>query len=154
MLLLTFDCRPTGAGAVRTVLRVIASVVLLYACHVANAQAADPYVLSAGERGETKFWVVPNRLGILPTDAQAFDAVDEELTEIGNHVRMKNKDQQIIIADTISPKDDFDDIRTEASELMARIGEKVRWAGPLSLPARPHLAKLLISATFYSRRAW
>ena len=131
MLLLTFDCRPTGAGAVRTVLRVIASVVLLYACHVANAQAADPYVLSAGERGETKFWVVPNRLGILPTDAQAFDAVDEELTEIGNHVRMKNKDQQIIIADTISPKDDFDDIRAEASELMARIGEKVRWAGPI-----------------------
>ena len=123
--------RPTGVGAVNSMLAVIASIVLLCACHAASAQEAERYVLSAGERGETVFWVLPNQFGIVPTEAQTFDAVAEQVEGIGNTVLRKNKDQQIIIAETISPKHTFDAIRAEASTLMAKIGASVRWAGPI-----------------------
>ena len=123
MLLLPSYCRPTGAGAVSTMFAVIASIVLLYACDVANAQSPERHVLSAGERGDTVFWVFPNQFGIVPTDAQAFDAVAEEVAEIGNRVLRKNKDRQIIIAETISPKHTYDAIRAEASALMGRMAQ-------------------------------
>ena len=63
----------------------------LCACHVASAQEAEHcsvdahgammcrYVLSAGERGETVFWVLPNQAGIVPAEAEVrFDAVAEQ----------------------------------------------------------------------------
>jgi hypothetical protein len=74
---------------------------------------------------------LPNQFGIVPTDAQAFDGVAEEVARIGNDFIRKNKDEQIIIAQTISPKHTFDAIRAEASTLMERIGATVRWAGPI-----------------------
>ncbi len=122
--------RPAGAGPLKPVLGVIASIVLLFACH-ASAQQAERYVLSAGARGETVFWVLPNQFGIVPVDAQAFDAVAEGVAGIGNDIIKKNKDQQIIIARTISPKHAYAAILDEASVLKARVGAKVRWAGPI-----------------------
>ena len=95
--------RPTGVGAVNSMPAAIASIVLLCACHVASAQEAEHcsvdahgammcrYVLSAGERGETVFWVLPNQVGIVPAEAEAFDAVAEQVEGIGNTVLRKIK---------------------------------------------------------------
>ena len=112
--------RPTGVGAVNSIPAAIASIVLFCARHVASAQEAEHcsvdahgammcrYVLSAGATGETVFWVLPNQIGIVPAEAEAFDAVAEQVEGgIGNTVLRKNKGQQIIIAGTISPEHRF-----------------------------------------------
>jgi hypothetical protein len=123
--------RPTGAGTVNAVLAVIASVVLLCACQAARAQEiAERYVLSAGERGETVFRVFANLFGIVPADGEQFEAVVAEV-RVGNDVVRANKDEQIIIAKTVSPARTYAAIQDEASKLMARLGAKVRLAAPV-----------------------
>jgi hypothetical protein len=97
-----------------------------------DQEFAETYVLRTGDNVETTFRVLADRIGIVPADERPFDEVVDALKNSdGIEVIRSNKDENIIIVRTLTPKHTYFDLQEAASILTESNASLIRWASPI-----------------------